>query len=298
MTTLTGSAIGDALGMPFEMFNRFGGALLAWDGTFQSGATNTLCPHLKAGQWTDDTKMARALAECLVANGEYVFGNVAQKYLTWFESGDLRGIGTATHKALQRMARGQPGPWGEIHAEGNGTAMRVAPIGAFYYANPEKAAQIAREDALITHNSIEAQEGSAAVAVAVALLKSGAEKNDKLIFDVLPYLGTSKVKSGLAALTEIDPIENLNDMLDQLVELGTGAHVVKTVPAAFFAFMFTNSFKDAVELAVRAGGDTDTTAAITGALAGTFYGKESIEPYLGQLEDASEILALDEKLHP
>jgi ADP-ribosylglycohydrolase len=70
----------------------------------------------------------------------------------------------------------------------------------------------------------------------------------------------------------------------------------QTVPAAFLCFSSTESFKDAVEMAVRAGGDTDTVAAITGALAGTYYGKEQTEPYLAQLEEAELLQHLDHLL--
>jgi ADP-ribosyl-[dinitrogen reductase] hydrolase len=291
MRTLTGLAIGDALGMPWEMHSRFGGALLGWDGTFQSGITNTLCPHLKAGQWTDDTKMAMALARSLVANDEYVYGNVAQQYLAWYESGDLRGIGTATDKALRNMQRSNP-VTGVLGAEGNGTAMRVAPIGAFYRNDILTAIKFAREDAVITHNSLEAQEGSVAVTVGVASLLKGLSKRDTLLA-VIGSLRPSKVRRGLE---QVAKMASPDDPLDTLVELGTGAHVVKTVPAAFFCLLATTSFKDAVTVAIRAGGDTDTTAAVTGALAGSFYDPKEIEPYLGQLEDAAKLVGLDQGL--
>src|SRR5512142_1966144 len=126
--TLTGLAIGDALGLPFETMSPFSSVLQEWNGTFQSCKTNTLCPHLKKGQWSDDTKMAKALSESLVECHDYSPVGALQKYLHWYRSGDLRGIGNATSEALRKASQGVS--WlecGTHQAEGNGSAMRAAP---------------------------------------------------------------------------------------------------------------------------------------------------------------------------
>lgn len=304
--TLTGLAIGDALGMPFETHPFSSTALHAWDGSFQSGASNTLQPDMAPGQWTDDTKMALGLAESLIEANTYSPVAAAAQYVGWFFSGDHRGMGKATRLALERLIRGHH--WldsGIQGAQGNGTAMRAAPLGLFYHRNPLAAAKAAVIDARITHASKEAEDGSAIVAAAVAILMREDFNPKNLIQSTLYYTGfESEVASKLCDVRDFfedrkfDKVEErLKAAFTLMLQMGTGAHVVQTVPAAFLCFLSTSSFKDAVELAIRAGGDTDTTAAITGALAGTFYGVEATSPYLDQLEDSHKLTHIDNLLY-
>jgi ADP-ribosylglycohydrolase len=79
--------------------------------------------------------------------------------------------------------------------------------------------------------------------------------------------------------------------------LPTGAHVVQTVPAAFAAVLLTDSYESAILAAIRAGGDTDTTAAIAGGLAGALYGRSHIpERLLQDLEDRDDLQRIEEAL--
>jgi len=276
---LTGLAIGDALGMPFETASRDRPDLLAWDGkSYGSSDYHMLDP----GQWTDDTQMSMALGQSLVVHQEYTQEAVALGYLNWFK-GDCRGIGNSTRRAMEALASGVScQDSGVQNATGNGTAMRAAPIGVFYRYDPALAGRIAARDARITHLSIEAFEGSRAVAVAVALLSIGHQK-DQMLPSVLSHMEDSKVR----------------DVLRHPQRPGDGVspYVVETVNAAFFAFLNTNNYHDAVEMAVRFGGDTDSVASITGALAGAHYGIEGIpDYYLTQLERSQEIQELDLEL--
>lgn len=302
--TLTGLAVGDALGMPFEMKASLSQALLEWKGFFEP-SLSSVNPDLKAGQWTDDTKMARALGESLLASGTYSPADAADRYLAWFESKDFRGSGATTMKALSRLQRGLP--WtqsGIAGSEGNGTAMRAAPLGLTFWRNIQAASEMARIDAQITHKSEEAELGSVAVAVGVALLVEGRIAKEDLILKVLEWLpGKSQMAAQLQAAhhlaprgRRVDRAGNDRSFIEALVTFGTGAHVVQTVPAAFCAFVGSESFQDAVEVAIRAGGDTDTTGAIVGALAGTYYGIEQVARYADKVEDGEAIRDLEMKL--
>lgn len=306
IATLTGLAVGDSLGMPFEMLHSLSDKLLSWNGWFKDAENNPLTAGLKAGQWTDDTKMARALAESLVEADTYSPADAAKRYLAWYKSNDLRGIGTTTAKAMSRLHAGMP--WtqsGVAGSEGNGTAMRAAPLGVAFWRNIQAAAEMARIDASITHKSEMAEQGAVAVAVGVALIIEGRVSKQDLILKVLEWvpkgqmhsrLLTAHRKSGIALrrpATSASTRSAHRIFIDTLVELGTGAHVIQTVPAAFCAFVGSEDFQDAVELAVRAGGDTDTTAAITGALAGTYYGIEQVARYIDHVEDAEELRLLE-----
>lgn len=302
--TLTGLAVGDALGLQFETAEASDPKLVAWDGTMGPSEYH----KLRKGQWSDDTMMSKLLAESLLAEGTYSPADAAKRYARWLASGDKRGMGKATEKALRRLLSGLT--WvqsGEPGAEGNGTAMRAGPLGIFFAYNVEAAAKMASIDAQITHLSREAQCGSSAVATATAILAMGGDRYS-FAHKMLEWLPeNSLVLGGVESVLkycegrvwnkelEWDP-DFRKEVLQQLQKIGTKCHVVQTVPAAFLAFMATSSYKDAIETAIRAGGDTDTTAAITGALAGTFYGIEQVRPYLSGLEDAEGLRALEEQL--
>lgn len=287
--------------MPWETKSHNNPGLLNWDGTFQSGVGNEVQPGRLPGEWTDDTKMAKALAESLVEYETYNPPGAAANYVAWYKSGDHRGMGKATKEALERILRGYHWVDSGVSSQGNGTAMRVAPIGLFYRHSILTAMEMAKIDARITHISIETDVGSMAIAAAVAMLANRMVKQNNLVFALNQIMEEgSTIATRLKELEEtvrdpryVDPLQALK----KLIDMGTGAHVVQTVPAALFCFSVTTCFKDAVELAVRAGGDTDTTAAITGALAGTFYGTDETEPYLDQLEDSALISHLDHTLY-
>lgn len=307
--TLTGLAIGDALGMPFEMKEHGDPFLTSWDGTFQPCPdSQPFCRGLKAGQWTDDTKMAVALSESLVHCKTYDPADAASMYLGWYRSNDWRGIGTATRKAMDVLDSG--GMWlesGVQGAEGNGTAMRVAPLGLFLHGRiPSLVARCARLDADITHDSEEAREGAAVVALSVAHLVPGAGSKGTLHGFLSQCLEGGILRSCKTVLRSLE-VEYYARQASKSGSpsvavtiaanvLKAGGHVIETVPAALFCLMATDTFKDAVEMAVRAGGDTDTTAAVAGALAGTVYGSQGTHPYCARLERAHDMTRLDQSL--
>jgi ADP-ribosylglycohydrolase len=303
--TLTGLAIGDALGMPFETLPAHSEALKNWDGSFQPGfPTNTLQPNRKAGEWTDDTMMAKALASSLIECSVYNPAHASANYIDWYRSGDLRGIGKSTREAMDRIIKGHH--WnssGVLHALGNGAAMRAAPLGIFYRSNLITVAEMTRVDAWITHRSVEAQESAVAVALGVAILASGCAEKDQLIRPIVNLLQggegsqTTLIETRLLELHEFLATDPSPDKLREYQLLkGVGSLATQSVPAAFLCFLATHTFKDAVEMAVRGGGDTDTIAAITGALAGTYYGPDHVDPYLAQLEDFELLRHLDHLL--
>jgi ADP-ribosyl-[dinitrogen reductase] hydrolase len=288
--TLVGKGVGDALGMAFETQPEASEELTSWTGKFLPSEYH----GLRAGQWTDDTMMAKVLAESIVSCGGYFPRDVADRYLAWYRSGDKRGMGKTTEEALERLLQGRG--WTESGvegAEGNGTAMRSAPLGLYFQEDLETVREFAQMDARITHRSREAEEGSVAVAVAVALLASQRTRREDLVGEVAKELRDCKVRDGLLWLAE----QGEKTTPDVIREIGTKAHAVQTVPAAFAAFVLTESFVDCVETAIRAGGDTDTTAAIAGALAGTHYGLSGIPKYYREnLESFTHLRRLEKKL--
>lgn len=302
--TLTGLAIGDALGVPYETHHFTSQALMDWDGSFKdSKGLNNIQPERLAGEWSDDTQMAICVAKSLVECSVYSPVHAAAAYVEWYKSGDHRGIGKATKEAMDRLIRGHH--WngsGVEHAQGNGTAMRIAPLGLFYCNSILTVCDMARVDACITHRSVEAQEGSVAVALAVALLAKRSVEKSQLLTPVVNLLHsgedqTTLVESRLLDLRSfLQEPKDVKAVMSWAIDKGTGAIVSQSVPAAFLCFLSTSNFRDAVELAVRLGGDTDTIAAITGALAGTHYGTAQVAPYVAKLEMGEYLQHLDHVL--
>lgn len=271
---LVGLAIGDALGMPFGATVE---GVTSWDGSYQASARHGLGP----GQWTDDTVMARLLAESLVFCGGYFPRDAADRYLHWYQQGPAfaRGMGRSTRAALENLAQGVPWAESGVISTGTGAAMRAAPLGFFYQEDPNTARAFASLDAKITHRSVEAEQGAIAIAVGVALLASGRATPETVVGKVMPYLASGKVRNGLGELS-----------LSGNLRGASGC-----VRAAFYAFCSATSFREAVTTAVRAGGDA--IASMTGALAGAYYGESAIPSALvDPLEDVKHLRRLDQTI--
>ncbi len=298
IATLVGCAIGDALGNPFEMKPAISPLLTGWDGQFKAGGTFW---KGNAGQYTDDTLRSMALSASLIEHRGFNPEDAASKYLAWMESGNTRGIGGTTASALTRLKFGasvldsglDKNPDG-TPVGGNGTAMRASPIGLVYRHNLAKLMEIAIKDASITHNSLEPKVGSVAVAMGVALLAERVSTPQSLLADVAGVLVDSIVKDKI--VLALDHLEKGTDPAQALAEIGTHGYAPATVGAAFYCIGATDNFKDAVIMAVKGGGDTDTTAAIAGAMAGTWYGLEGIPDEYKSVENFELLDGLTQEL--
>jgi ADP-ribosyl-[dinitrogen reductase] hydrolase len=302
IATLVGCAIGDALGNPFEMHPATDPVLIAWDGEFKEGGTFWWG---QPGQYTDDTLMSLALSASLLEHTGFNPVDVGRKYLAWMESGNTRGIGGTTATALTRLKFGSSvkesglthTPDG-LPAAGNGTAMRASPIGLVYRNDLIKLVEVATMDAMITHNSIEPKMGSIAVSLGVALLANRISSPQSVLWDITDVLEDSIVKGKLQMAQHW--LEQGSDMAsiaaEALENIGTKGYVPETVGAAFFCLGATDNFRDAVVMAVKGGGDTDTTAAIVGALAGTYYGMDGIPEEYKSVENFDLLDGLTQEL--
>lgn len=305
---MVGCGIGDALGATFEFLSPRDPQLTEWKGRFCAGGPWGLA----AGQWTDDTHMAIGLAETLVGSDsrwilqtgarlDATMKRARDRYVQWLRSGDLRGIGNTCAAALRT---GRPGE-GQF-AAGNGTAMRVAPVGLFA-ADLSELVTLSVADADITHKNTEARAGSIAVAYGVRELarldptdfEGRARVLDRTI-NILGLLGRdiarSQVRRNLIQARRLGRQYARREisLAAAVARLGTSGYVVHTVAASFFCLCATKTFKDAVVAAVKGGNDTDTTGAITGALAGAFYGLGGIpRDYLAGVEALAHLQHLD-----
>jgi ADP-ribosyl-[dinitrogen reductase] hydrolase len=295
IATLVGCAIGDALGNPFEMWPADEIAAENWDGLFKAGGTFW---EGQPGQYTDDTLMSIYLSQSILDNQGFIPKEAAKSYLKWYKTGNTRGIGTTTAEAIVGLQTGLD--WTESgltspKAAGNGSAMRAAPIGLYYRHSFNKLINKAELDASITHNNLEPKAGSIAVALATAMLANRSREHYDIMPAVLAYLPESIVKNKITLA--INHIYNNTNYEEALKDIGVSGYVPETVGAALYCFAKTSSFKDAVLMAVKAGGDTDTTGAVVGALAGTYYGLDAIpDEYKDQVENFELLRELTAKL--
>ena len=289
---LLGGAIGDALGMPFESKLSNYQLLLDWDGkSFLPSEYH----KLQAGQWTDDSQMSLMVAESLIKNEGFNPQDLADRYVDWIVSKRARGYGRTTLAAVQNLMAGKH--WSEsgiAGSFGNGTAMRAAPFGVYFRNDLQSLISVCKIDSAITHVSEDAEAGSLAIALATYYAVNHDTEN--LLEKIHQHLPDSKVKNTIYTLgvlidsAEITPQQALS-------VLGTKANVQETVPAALYCFLKFNTYQSAIEAAIRAGGDTDTTAAIVGALYGAKYGMKAIDKRFYSVESFDRLVELDSQLY-
>jgi ADP-ribosylglycohydrolase len=289
---LYGLAVGDALGMPTESLPR--GEIVARYGPlleeFQPGAPDQpLAPGLPAGTVTDDTEQALLLAHLIISGkGEIDEEDFARQLLAWEEDMRARGslslLGPSTKWALSALLAGTPLTETGRSGTTNGAAMRITPVGL---ATPAGDLDLLLRRVVtasrVTHNTGVALAGAAAVAAAVSAGVAGASVPEAVGAAVTAArraagLGRWVAAADVAAritwatgLTAGRPAGEVLDQVDTLV--GTSLATQESVPAAFA--MLAAAPDDpwlAVRMAASAGGDTDTVAAITGAVGGACHG--------------------------
>lgn len=289
---LLGTCIGDALGMPFETMLANDPQLINWD-----GKTYLPSEHhkLNAGSYTDDGQLSIIVAESLIDNHGFNPDDLSKRYLDWIMSGNARGYGKTTLMAMQNLASGKH--WSEsgiVGSYGNGTAMRAAPFGVYFRNDLKSLVNIIKIDSAITHVSEDAEAGAIAIALAAAYAVNN--DTDNLIEKIWENLPDSKVKNTIYSLESLINAEYISPK-QSLNVLGTRANVRETVPAALYCFLKFDNYMDAVIASIRAGGDTDTTAAIVGALFGAKTGIKGIDRSLHSIENFDRLIELDSKLY-
>jgi ADP-ribosyl-[dinitrogen reductase] hydrolase len=264
---LIGLAVGDALGTTVEFRPR---------GSFEQ-VTDMLGGgpfQLQPGQWTDDTSMALCLAASLAECGGFNPGDQMTRYVRWYREGYMSATGTcfdignATRDALSRFERrGDPFAGStDPYAAGNGCLMRLAPVPMAFFGDIDQAGDYSAESARTTHGALECVEASCLFGRMLHRALAGGDKAMILSDDAeLPFTAPA-----IAALAKGAYTDKTREAIS-----GSG-YVVHSLEAALWCFQRTESFAEAVLMAVNLGDDADTTAAICGQLAGAFYGASGI----------------------
>jgi ADP-ribosyl-[dinitrogen reductase] hydrolase len=285
---LLGLACGDAVGTTVEFCER--GSFAPVTDMIGGGPF-----HLPIGAWTDDTSMALCLATSLVERGQFDPADQMQRYCQWYEKGYLSStgrcfdIGLTVRGALARFRQSGDPFSGRLdpHSAGNGCVMRLAPVPMFYHPDSAEAARWAGESSRTTHGAPECIESCQLLAAMICAALSGANKDTVLFGQEPKRFQCPKVRS-IA----------IGDYRDkEASEISGSGYVIHCLEAAAWCFYKSESFREAVLLAVNLGDDADTTGAVCGQLAGAFYGVDGIpSEWLAKLVMAEEIRSLADRL--
>jgi ADP-ribosyl-[dinitrogen reductase] hydrolase len=257
-----GAAVGDALGAPLE----FGPPTPA----------NRLVRHMRpgrlpAGSFTDDTEMALALAESLLACRPLDPADLARRFVDWYKAGPP-DVGTHTAGVLSRIGHGEP--WDQAAAAmqrqnpstaSNGSVMRCWPVALAHWSALDALLTASRLQSQVTHQHPECVAGSAFVNAAIYHLLRGSAPADA----VAHALAAVPLPPPLRAVIEAAP----GRPRGQLVNSGWVRH---TLESAVWGLLTTDSFEEAAVQVVNLGNDADTAGSVVGALAGAAYGLAAI----------------------
>jgi ADP-ribosyl-[dinitrogen reductase] hydrolase len=270
---LIGLAVGDAVGTTVE-FKRPG--MFARVTDMVGGGPFGLLP----GQWTDDTSMALCLAESLIHCRGFDPRDQMERYVRWSRDGHLSStgrcfdIGNTVARALSDFEEtGEPfsGPTGEMTA-GNGSLMRLAPIPLFFFGRPD-AITFAAESSRTTHGAPVAVDACRYLAALITGALADVPKDELLASFYSPQADYWDRHPLHPVVAEIARGSFKEKSPPAIRGSGYAAH---SLEAALWAFHNSADFREGCLVAVNLGEDADTTAAIYGQLAGTFYGYSAI----------------------
>lgn len=237
-------------------------------------------------RWTDDTAMAVSIVATLRDQTGIDPSRLALDFATRHAVDPLRGYGPAMHTLLPRLQR--PDAWqtapGQLFGGegtfGNGAAMRVAPVGAYFADDLDAVVEHARRSAVVTHTHPEAIAGAIAVAVATAwawrLRGTAVPTLPEFLDRVLPLIPDSDVATKVRQARELAPATPLPNVV---AVLGNGSRVTAqdTVPFVLWsAARHLGNYEDALWRTVSGLGDMDTTCAMVGGIVVTYTGVEGI----------------------
>jgi ADP-ribosyl-[dinitrogen reductase] hydrolase len=286
--SLLGLACGDAVGTSVEFSRR---------GTFEP-LTDMIGGgpfDLSAGKWTDDTSMALCLAESLLHCNGFDAKDQMSRYCNWWQWGYLSStdecfdIGITVQQSLSRFLNTKDPFAGSTNPRtaGNGSLMRLAPVPLFFFPDRNAVIHFSGESSRTTHGAPEAVECCKLFGALLADAFAGKPKDELVQAADVPII-ENKVLA-IAAGSYLSKAQN---------EIRGTGYCVESLEAALWCFHHTDSFANAVLAAANLGDDADTTAAITGQIAGAYYGHAAIPAdWLAKLHLRENIQGFAQSLH-
>lgn len=254
--------------------------------------------------YTDDTHMTIGVAESLIEKRGFDGEHMAWTFIRNYQAEPWRGYGPGPPRVFRIIREGEA--WDRAADRlyqggsfGNGSAMRVAPVGLFHFRDQRKLREVAYQSSSITHTHELAKEGAALQAYAVALALSIPRDEDLEVEAFLSRL-EDFVQNRLyrEKIAQMRKLLDVRDRAEMVAVLGNGIEAQRSVPTAIYCFLKQpRSYKDTVTYAISLGGDTDTIAAMAGAISGAYLGVEAIpEEWRAKLENRAYIERLAQKL--
>ena len=295
--SLIGLAVGDALGCTGEFKVRDSYPLIT--DMVGGGAFN-----LKPGEWTDDTSMAYALGDSIRTTG---FDPHAQLkcYADWYQNGAYSStgqcfdIGVSTATAIRNWIKERKIVNNDDFLScGNGSIMRLAPVAIHYCTSESFSPQYIeflnklRESSITTHAYQTPVDACVGLGVIMNRMFYLDDKQTCLDFHCYPTDMYGIMDEDIAKVLEGSYLTKKRS------EIKSTGYCVDTLEAALWCFQMTRSFKEAVLLAANLGDDADTVAAVTGQIAGAFYGYSAIpSEWLVVLAQEQDLVQLAKDLY-
>ena len=290
---MVGSALGDAIG----------------EVAFFHPTRESLCAHLEKLEiyrYTDDTAMSIGIAESIVNTGCLDKQDLGKTFRENFTREPWRGyasgppnvfsmveeLGIAYGEAAQRL-------FGGSGSFGNGSAMRVVPVGLVFHDSPDLY-EMARVSAVVTHAHPLGIDGAAvqskAVALAVQHDPEDAFASDAFVQDLLGFARTSEMRDKIREVGDLILGETPPSAAVQRLGLTVAVH--ESLPFALYSFLrHPKSFEDCLWCAILSGGDRDTMGAMACALSGAYLGIKAIpQSWIEKLENRRYVEQLALKL--
>ncbi len=310
---ILGVAIGDMLGVPVEFMRR-----RALDEAPVVGLREHGSHDQPLGAWSDDTSQTLALADAL--SHDFSLQRIAENFIDWWlhkkwtSHGYLFDIGQRTLLSFNELrvilASGDYEAFeylhydASVHTNGNGSLMRVLPL-YFYLKDKglEANFQTIWRVSALTHPHVRAAIACALYLVLIDELMRGGDKHAAyaaMQIRIRRLVATIEEAGGEAAHFERILSSDITKLTRDEIE-STG-YVIHTLEAAVWSFLTTNSYEEAVLRAVNLGDDTDTVGAVTGGLAGIYYGIDTApEEWLATIANRELIekvcAALDKRVY-
>ncbi len=292
--TIVGFAIGDALGMPAqflsrEQIRRYYAKPIS---TFLKAHAGHASDFLPQGSYTDDTQMMLTTAECLIECRKMDPSRQADALLSWYlNTVPHRAPARANLRACKHLSTGRAWTKSGVFSSGCAAAVRMPPVGLFYYRCPEALVRATLDNCTISHTEPRARAASVAVAYLVARLVQ--MTNRCLPGDQVLEAAdrVAPIDQDMAAMLRwVTQIVHLPPE-EALFEIGTSSDAIEAVPAAVYCFLkHPHQFTTAVTVAVNGGDAADSIGALTGAFVGAANGLEAIPKHWRQEVENGELL--------
>lgn len=279
-----GLAVGDALGVPVEFKSREYLRIHPIRDLTGYGTWNQ-----PLGTWSDDTSLTLCLCEALTVDYDIEF--IGKLFVNWYQKGywgahhKVFDIGLTTRESLERISKGESAKFSGNFLEesnGNGSLMRILPL-VFYLKDTSDLQQIYRfvkEVSSITHAHFRSCFSCFIYCVLGIHIISHNDKKlayQKMQIDIQNFIRTNNFNANELMLFDKIILKKIWSLDEN--EIKSSGYVLDALEASLWSFYRTESYEEAVLKAVNLGKDTDTTGAITGGLAGLYYGFNKIPEY-------------------